>query len=255
VDYDKGLLPIHLCGSPFCCIIRKYVKKEEIFRMNKKLKSIVSLFTAVVICVFCLGGCGGSTENEETSSAQSDTNLYVQDDIKEFTDDELLTGLHHVEMQIADLGVIKLELDADQAPISVTNFVQLAESGFYDGLTFHRVLTGSLIQGGCPNGDGTGGPGYRIKGEFSENGVDNTLSHVRGAISMARTSDYDGGGCQFFIMSSDCVQYDGQYAVFGYVTEGMDIVDEICNNTPISDWNGTVEKENQPVIEKVTVID
>jgi peptidyl-prolyl cis-trans isomerase B (cyclophilin B) len=98
--------------------------------MNKKLKSIVSLFTAVVICVFCLGGCGGSTENEETSSAQSDTNLYVQDDIKEFTDDELLTGLHHVEMQIADLGVIKLELDADQAPISVTNFVQLAQSSY-----------------------------------------------------------------------------------------------------------------------------
>lgn len=240
--------------------------------INKNIKSMVGVMLIVVLCVFGMAGCGASdsqTDDTGTSaeiSADADgaaddssAQAYQQEEVKEFSADELLSGKHHVEMDISEngtsLGTIKLELDADQAPVSVTNFIQLSKDGFYNGLTFHRVLTGALIQGGDPNGDGTGGPGYRIKGEFAENGVENNISHVRGAISMARTSDYDGGGCQFFIMSSDCTEYDGQYAAFGNVTEGMDIVDKICNETAVEDWNGTVAKENQPVITEVRVID
>lgn len=235
--------------------------------MNKRFKGIISIMLIVLMCAAGLTGCGETndsdaenadgTQSSANSSAEGDNDqyTYVQEDIKEFSADELLSGKHHVEMDMGDMGVIKLELDADQAPVSVTNFIQLAEQGFYNGLTFHRVLTGSLIQGGDPAGNGTGGPGYRIKGEFAENGVQNSISHVRGAISMARTQDYNGGGCQFFIMSSDCTAYDGQYAAFGNVTEGMEIVDKICNETEVSDWNGTVEPENQPVIKEIRVID
>lgn len=235
--------------------------------MNKRFKGIISIMLIVLMCAAGLTGCGETndsdagnadgTQSSANSSAEGDNDqyTYVQENIKEFSADELLSGKHHVEMDMGDMGVIKLELDADQAPVSVTNFIQLSEQGFYNGLTFHRVLTGSLIQGGDPAGNGTGGPGYRIKGEFAENGVQNNISHVRGAISMARTQDYDGGGCQFFIMSSDCTAYDGQYAAFGNVTEGVEIVDKICNETEVSDWNGTVEPENQPVIKEIRVID
>ena len=111
------------------------------------------------------------------------------------------------------------------------------------------------MQGGDPNGNGTGGPGYRIKGEFTANGVENNISHVRGAISMARTQDLDGGGCQFFIMDNDYTDFDGQYAAFGNVTEGMEIVDKICTETQIEDSNGSVAAENQPVIKEIRVID
>ena len=158
-------------------------------------------------------------------------------------------------MDIQDHGTVVLELDADQAPVSVTNFIDLAKQGFYNGLTFHRIINGQFVQGGDPKGNGTGGPGYRIKGEFTANGVDNTLSHTRGAISMARTSDFNGGGCQFFIMDSDYTGFDGQYACFGYVTDGMDYIDEICNLTPMQDANGTIAPDDQPVIAEIRVID
>lgn len=228
--------------------------------MNKRFRGIISVMLILLLCMTGLVGCGeakGDDAVDTDAGAAGDDGqyTYVQEELKEFSTDELLSGKHHVEMDMGDLGVIKLELDADQAPVSVTNFVQLAEKGFYNGLTFHRVLTGSLIQGGDPAGNGTGGPGYRIKGEFAENGVENNISHVRGAISMARTQDYDGGGCQFFIMSADCTAYDGQYAAFGNVTEGIEIVDKICNETEVADWNGTVEAENQPVIKEIRVID
>lgn len=143
---------------------------------------------------------------------------------------------------MADGGVITVELYPAAAPNTVANFVELANSGFYDGLTFHRVMSGFMIQGGDPNGDGTGGPGYSIAGEFTENGVDNKLTHTRGVISMARTSTgYDTAGSQFFIMHADATYLDGQYAAFGEVTSGMDVVDQIAsvetdaNNKPLTD--------------------
>lgn len=171
------------------------------------------------------------------------------------SDEETLTGKHHAEIVVQDYGTIKVELDADQAPITVQNFIDLANSGFYDGLTFHRIIEGFMIQGGDPNGDGTGGSGHTIRGEFTQNAVNNTLSHTRGAISMARSSAMNSASSQFFIVHEDSTYLDGSYAVFGYVTEGMDVVDAIATSVTAEDSNGTVAKENQPVIEKITIID
>ena len=166
-----------------------------------------------------------------------------------------LTGTHHAEIEVKDYGTIEVELDADSAPVTVTNFVKLAQDGFYDGLTFHRIIEGFMIQGGDPNGDGTGGSDENIKGEFSNNGVENNISHTRGTISMARAQDPDSGSSQFFIVQADSTFLDGDYAGFGHVTEGMDIVDKICEDAKPTDDNGTISKEEQPVIEKVTIID
>ena len=150
-----------------------------------------------------------------------------------------LIGTHHAAITVKDYGEIDVELDADTAPITVTNFVKLVQDNFYDGLTFHRIIDGFMIQGGDPNGDGTGGAEDTIKGEFSSNGVKNDISHVRGTISMARSTDPDSASSQFFIVQSDSTHLDGDYAAFGHVTSGMDIVDQICKeirnhkNTPI----------------------
>lgn len=171
------------------------------------------------------------------------------------SDEETLTGKHHAEIIVQDYGTIKVELDADQAPITVQNFIDLANSGFYDGLTFHRIIEGFMIQGGDPNGDGTGGSGHTIRGEFTQNGVNNTLSHTRGAISMARSSAMNSASSQFFIVHEDSTYLDGSYAVFGYVTEGIEVVDAIATSVSAEDSNGTVAKENQPIIEKITIID
>lgn len=124
---------------------------------------------------------------------------------------------------------IKLQLDREAAPVTVENFEKLVKDGFYDGLTFHRVIPGFMIQGGCPLGTGTGGPGWQIKGEFASNGVQNPLKHTRGVISMARSMMPDSAGSQFFIMHQDAPHLDGQYAAFGKVVEGMDVVDEIAS--------------------------
>ena len=130
-------------------------------------------------------------------------------------------------IDIKDYGTIKVELNPKEAPITVENFVKLAKSGFYNGLTFHRVIKGFMIQGGCPKGNGTGGPGYNIKGEFSANGVPNSISHKRGVISMARAYDPNSAGSQFFIMHKDGNFLDGQYAAFGETVEGIEVVDKV----------------------------
>lgn len=163
---------------------------------------------------------------------------------------------HHVEIVVKDYGTIKVELDARYAPIAVENFIKLAKDGFYDGLTFHRIIDGFMIQGGDPEGTGMGGSETMIKGEFSKNGIENPLSHTRGVISMARSGNsMDSASSQFFIMHKDSTYLDGDYAAFGHVTEGMEIVDQICSNTLVYDNNGSVKTENQPVMERVTVID
>ncbi|MEG2204561.1 MAG: peptidylprolyl isomerase [Oscillospiraceae bacterium] len=133
-----------------------------------------------------------------------------------------------VTITMEDGGVIKLELYPGVAPITVANFEKLAKEGFYDGLIFHRVIRGFMIQGGCPDGTGMGGPGYKIKGEFRINGVENPIRHERGVISMARSQSPDSAGSQFFIMHMDASHLDGQYAAFGRVIEGMDVVDQIA---------------------------
>ena len=133
-----------------------------------------------------------------------------------------------VTMTMEDGSVIKLELYPEIAPITVENFVSLIKKGFYDGLIFHRVISGFMIQGGDPLGTGMGGPGYEIKGEFSSNGIKNDLKHERGVISMARSMRPDSAGSQFFIMHQDAPYLDGQYAAFGKVTEGIEVVDKIA---------------------------
>ena len=157
------------------------------------------------------------------------------------------------KIEVEDYGTITLKLEGKKAPITVQNFVDLAKSGFYDGLTFHRIIKGFMIQGGDPNGNGTGGSDKTIKGEFKDNGVKNNIKHKRGVISMARSSDYDSASSQFFIMQEDNDSLDGQYAAFGHVTKGMKIVDQICEDANPMDDNGTIAESKQPVIKTIKV--
>ena len=156
-------------------------------------------------------------------------------------------------IEVGGYGTITLELDASAAPVTTENFVSLTREGFYDGLTFHRIIEGFMIQGGDPDGNGTGGSEQTIKGEFRENGVENSLSHTRGAISMARSNDYDSASSQFFIVHEDSTFLDGSYAAFGYVTEGMEVVDAICADAEPIDGDGFIAPENQPVIQSITI--
>lgn len=183
-----------------------------------------------------------NTQNNQTNNESGENNMYS-------------TGKHHAEIVVKNYGKIELELDADVAPITVKNFANLVNEGFYNGLTFHRIISGFMIQGGDPLGNGTGGSSKTIKGEFASNGVKNSISHVRGTISMARSSMPNSASSQFFIVHEDSTFLDGQYAAFGIVTSGMEVVDKICADTAVEDDNGTVAKNNQPVIEKITMID
>lgn len=183
-----------------------------------------------------------NTQNNQTNNESEENNMYS-------------TGKHHAKIVVKNYGTIALELDADVAPITVENFANLVNEGFYNGLTFHRIISGFMIQGGDPLGNGTGGSSKTIKGEFASNGVKNSISHVRGTISMARSSMPNSASSQFFIVHKDSTFLDGQYAAFGTVTSGMDVVDKICADTAVEDDNGTVAKNNQPVIEKITMID
>lgn len=190
-----------------------------------------------------------SSKNEETSIENE------EDNVKEEVNNMYSSGLHHATIEVKNFGTIKLELNADIAPITVSNFAKLVNEGFYNGLTFHRIIDGFMIQGGDPLGNGTGGSSEKIKGEFILNGVANNISHVRGVISMARSSAYNSASSQFFIVHEDSTFLDGQYAGFGKVTEGMEIVDKICEDIPVVDDNGTVLKANQPIIDKITMND
>lgn len=215
------------------------------------MKKFLSLLLSAMLIVAGLTSCG----TDSTSGAEASSNTAGSKENSTEETKNMLTGKHHVEITVKDKGVIAVELDADTAPITVTNFVELANSGFYDGLTFHRIIEGFMIQGGDPKGNGTGGSDKNIKGEFAANGIKNDISHERGVISMARSSAYDSASSQFFIMHKTSTHLDGQYAAFGHVTSGMDIVDDLAENTPVSDSNGTVLKANQPVIESIKVID
>ena len=160
---------------------------------------------------------------------------------------------HNVTIEVQDYGTIKAVLYGEAAPITVENFVKLAGEGFYDGLTFHRIIDGFMIQGGDPKGNGTGGSDQTIKGEFAQNGFDNPIQHLRGVLSMARSSMPDSASSQFFIMHQVSPWLDGAYAAFGCVTEGIEVVDAICQKTPVTDGNGTVAKANQPKIVSIKV--
>lgn len=222
--------------------------------MNKKI--IISIL--VVILIILAISVYFITKKGENSNEKQNVQKDAQTEQKEENKEEksmYSSGKHHAQIVIKNYGTISLELDADMAPITVENFANLVNDGFYDGLTFHRIISGFMIQGGDPEGNGLGGSNKEIKGEFSANGVKNTISHTRGVISMARAQSYNSASSQFFIMHEDAPYLDGSYAAFGHVTEGIEIVDKICEDTKVEDSNGTVLKENQPVIEKIIMID
>ena len=194
----------------------------------KTLKKSLALVLVAIFAFSCLmlSGCGGE--------GNKDSNTAVID--------------------IKDYGKITIELDPTAAPITVANFKKLVNEGFYDGLTFHRIIKDFMMQGGDPLGNGTGGSEEEIKGEFSSNGVDNPLSHTRGAVSMARSMMPDSASSQFFIVHQDSIYLDGDYAVFGYVTEGMDVVDKVCSTAKPTDGNGTISASEQPVITSIKLV-
>ena len=207
--------------------------------MKRNLKTIFVILMSVSLMM--LAGCGGGSTEPEPEEPETTKVEGI--------------GIHHAEIDIADYGTVSVELDGDTAPITVQNFMDLANSGFYDGLTFHRIIDGFMIQGGDPNGNGTGGSDNNIVGEFAENGYENNIEHVKGVISMARAQDPNSASSQFFIMVADAPHLDGQYAAFGHVTSGQEVVDKIAADAQPLDSNGTIAPENQPVITAVRIID
>ena len=208
------------------------------------MRKLLSICLAALL-VLSLAGCGKTSVVGITTTSKAPA----------ANEESQGVGTHHAEIDIQDYGTITVELDGDIAPITVQNFMDLANDGFYDGLTFHRIIAGFMMQGGDPNGNGTGGSENTIKGEFSANGVENSLSHTRGAISMARSQAYDSASSQFFICHADSTFLDGQYACFGYVTDGMDVVDAVCEAAQPTDDNGTIPPDQQPVITAIRITD
>lgn len=217
----------------------------------KKIIRITGIMALMLAMVLVMAGCSGSSSQNEPAEEPAAEQPAEQP--AEPAADPI--GIHHAEIVIKDYGTVKVELDGDTAPITVQNFMDLANAGFYDGLTFHRIMDGFMIQGGDPNGNGTGGSDKNIKGEFAANGVQNDISHKKGVISMARAQDPDSGSSQFFIVQEDSEFLDGQYAAFGHVTEGMEFVDTIAKEAKPLDDNGTIAPEEQPVIETIKIID
>lgn len=215
------------------------------------MKKIISLTLILAICLFSFASCGSEKENNNDTNQNSTTLSNVETTTENTTEK---ANNPKIKITVKNYGVIKLKLDSSQAPITVANFVKLVKSGFYDGLTFHRIIKGFMIQGGDPLGTGMGGADETIKGEFSSNGVQNNISHTRGTISMARSSDPNSASSQFFICDADSTFLDGEYAAFGKVTKGLDVIDKIASDAQPTDGNGTIAKEQQPVIEKIEVI-
>lgn len=202
---------------------------------TKQQKPIVGIIAAVVV-VLIAGYFFWHRQNTQTETATIDTSKTYLADIV-----------------VKDYGTIQVALDPKEAPLTCQNFIELANDGFYDNLTFHRIMKGFMIQGGDPNGDGTGGSEKTIQGEFQSNGVDNKLAHERGTISMARSSDPNSASSQFFICDADDPFLDGDYAAFGRVVKGMDVVDKIASDAKPLDNNGTIAKDEQPVIETIQI--
>ena len=191
-----------------------------------KKKIAVLLVLATFLCL--LAGCGGN---------------------------KTWSGTHHAEIVVEGYGTITVELNGDVAPITTSNFLNLAKKGFYNNSTFYRVIDGFAIYGGDPKGNGTGTSGTTIEGEFTANGVANSLTNTRGAIGMARGTHYNSASCQFYILQSDATYLDGDFAVFGYVISGQNVVDQICSGVTSTGADGYVAAGSQPVITKINVID
>ncbi len=219
-----------------CAPIQKKAKRKRV--------SIISMLVAVlVVAAIIVGVSVGKTEDKEGTESTAETDATLNYDTT-----------HYADIEIENYGTITVALDGNSAPETVANFVALAEEGFYNGLTFHRIIEGFMMQGGDPEGTDYGGSDTTITGEFTANGVENNLSHYRGAISMARSNDYNSASSQFFIVHEDSrSSLDGLYACFGYVEAGMDVVDAVCADAQPTDSNGTIAAEEQPVITSITI--
>ena len=222
------------------------------------MKKKFSFLLVLAVLVMGLSACGGSksdttSETKATKAPKATETAEATKKPESKTTDT--KGKHHAKIKVKDYGTIEVELDGDTAPITVANFIKLVNEKFYDGLTFHRIMSGFMIQGGDPLGNGTGGSDETIKGEFSSNGVENNISHKRGVISMARSSDPDSASSQFFSLHQDSTSLAGEYAAVGKVTKGMKVVDKICEDATPTDGNGTIEKADQPVIESIRMVD
>ena len=215
--------------------------------------------TAALCCIVLLAGCGGSgtaqSKQESDGSGEAAVTETQTENTAETTGEADTSAMDHVRINVKDYGTITVALDAEAAPVTVENFEKLVKEGFYNGLTFHRIMDGFMIQGGDPLGNGTGGSEETIVGEFASNGHDNPISHVKGVISMARAQDPDSASSQFFITVADSTFLDGEYAAFGYVTEGMEIADQIAKDAEPIDDNGTIPPEAQPVIESMEMVE
>lgn len=215
--------------------------------IKKSIITVLAISIALLLAI-TLSSCGGKKSDSSSSKSSSTKTQYSADNFKQ-TDT--------VEIDVANYGKIVVGLDANQAPKTVENFKKLVSQGFYNGLTFHRIIADFMMQGGDPKGDGTGGSPDTIKGEFTENGVNNTLAHTRGAISMARSQSKDSASSQFFIVhktsDNNSKSLDGKYCCFGYVQSGMEVVDKIIADAHPSDSNGTIPAAQQPKITSITL--
>lgn len=211
-------------------------------KQDKNRMVFISVIVAAVLVVVCIAAVIANTIGKNKKDGSGGMPAVTSKD-------------YFADIEIKDYGKITVKLDGEAAPITVKNFVSLAKDGFYDGLTFHRIMKGFMMQGGDPEGNGYGGSGKTIVGEFVNNGYDNKLSHTRGAISMARSNNYNSASSQFFIVHQDSTNLDGEYAVFGYVTEGIEVVDAVCSDAQPIDGNGSIAAEAQPVITSITIRD
>ena len=238
----------------------------------KSTKKALCLALALLLTLSCvmLAGCGTKSEVKGIGTAkttQPQQNVVATTAPAAATDDSAetlqadgykkpYTGTSKtVEIDVKDYGKIIVRLDSKTAPLTVQNFLNLVNEGFYDGLTFHRIIKGFMVQGGDPQGTGMGGSTNQIKGEFASNGVINNIKHVRGVISMARSSAPNSASSQFFITHQDAPHLDGEYAAFGKVTSGMEVVDKLADTAKVEDANGTVAKANQPVINSIKILE
>ncbi len=229
---------------------KKQQPAVDVKETGKKLKT--GIITAIVVVVIIVGllilalvlsndSSGSQSSAEESTQSSLDSGESIIDETKTY----------YADIDIKDYGKITVELDPESAPKTVENFVKLANSKFYDGLTFHRIMEGFMMQGGQAK-EGMEEP-ETIVGEFSSNGYNNTISHTRGTISMARTTDPNSASSQFFIVQKDSQHLDGDYAGFGHVTEGMDVVDKVCEDAKPTDDNGTIPENEQPIINSITI--
>ena len=236
------------------------LKKQQTTRIIICAAAIVAAIAIAVLGIMAVGGLdniGNDTEFTGTTGTNTTTGENTDTDAEEIPANSApaldANTVYYADIDIADYGKITVKLDQASAPATSANFVNLANQGFYDGLTFHRIMEDFMMQGGCPYGNGTGGSEENVVGEFAANGYNNPLSHTRGAIAMARATPYNSASSQFFICHKDVTSLDGQYAVFGYVTEGIEVVDAVCTKAEPTDNNGTILPSQQPVITSITI--